>query len=55
MFVTAKKKCQKSKKQKQTNKKTFRDSLIKIKNVNGTRQSPQGTAKRPLIIPFRST
>ena len=55
MFVTAKKSAKSRKNKKQTNKKTFRDSLIKIKNVNGTRQSPQGTAKRPLIIPFRPT
>ena len=34
---------------------TNKQKNIKIKNVNGTRQSPQGTAKRPLIIPFRPT
>ena len=52
MFVTAKKGA-KSRKNKQTKKN--RDGLIKIKTLNGTRQSPQGTAKRPLIIPFRPT
>ena len=51
MFVTAKKSAKSRKNKNKQTKKHF----IKIKNVNGTRQSPQGTAKRPLIIPFRST
>ena len=55
MFVTAKKSAKSRKNKNKQTKKTFRDNLIKIKNVNGTRQSPQGTAKRPLIIPFRPT
>ena len=42
MFVTAKKS---AKSRKNKNKKHF-------ENVNGTRQSPQGTTKRLLTIPF---
>ena len=51
MFVTAKKKVAKVEKTKTKKQKNI-SSLIQIKNVNVTRQSPQGTAKRPLIIPF---